>query len=601
MKNNKLLNTLIIAAFVGTNVNAQDSGNRLWVTLNDLGAQPQMKSGRLVSDNEEMKNLIKEYSILSFEQALPDSRQENLQRVFEVECLCNQDALAEAMEKTDILTGAERAPEYELLSTPDDYTMTFSQDYALDLINAKDAWDFTTGDTNIVLGISDGSFFVNHEELQSQYVYVYNSIYAPTYYYHHGTAVATTVAGSTNNGTGKSAIGYNCRMDMRPIGYNYMLQMSYAGARVINVSWTSGCFFSSYYQGVIDEIYLNGTIIVAAAGNGGTCGGPTALVYPAALDHTIAVTSIGPNDNHERYQGNPNTTHQHNSSVDICAPGYDVALTVAPGWYLTGNGTSFAAPYVSGTIGLMLSMRPCLTYEDVLDILQQTAANIDAQNPAYVGTLGAGRVDAGAAMKYLSEMSCESGPGNGHGNGSGGVDPTGDGNNGHGNDDGNFDPSNPGQGNGNNGTTVVNGNTPPVITANNGNGNNGNGNGNNNGNNTDTHVVHGNVGNMHADHHGNSGENGNGNRSGQDGSGELNLPFEANIYPNPTNTSAIVRWNQPGISGIDIMAVDGSLVSHLNAEPGMVSMPINLEQTGVYYIRLSAEDGVKWAGKLVKL
>jgi hypothetical protein len=184
------------------------------------------------------------------------------------------------------------------------------------------------------------------------------------------------------------------------------LQLSYGGARVINLSWSSGCTNSPYVQEVIDEVWGNGTIIVAAAGNGETCGGPSNLVYPAANDHVIAVSSVGPLDNHERTINDSTTTHQHNSSVDICAPGYDVALTVSPGYYLTGNGTSFAAPYVTGTIGLMLSANPCLTFEEVEEILKATAVDIYGLNPSYVDQLGAGRMDSKEAVKLALETSC---------------------------------------------------------------------------------------------------------------------------------------------------------------------------------------------------
>jgi gliding motility-associated-like protein len=144
--------------------------------------------------------------------------------------------------------------------------------------------------------------------------------------------------------------------------------------------------------------------VVAAAGNA-SCGNPNNLVYPAACDHVIAVSSVGPSNNHERTIGNPTTTHQHNTSVDLCAPGYDVALSGNAGWYLTSSGTSFASPYVAGTIGLMLAIRPCLTYEEALYILQATAFNLDSLNPNYAGKLGAGRIDAGLALEFTKNLS----------------------------------------------------------------------------------------------------------------------------------------------------------------------------------------------------
>jgi hypothetical protein len=82
----------------------------------------------------------------------------------------------------------------------------------------------------------------------------------------------------------------------------------------------------------------------------------------------------------------------------LCAPGYDVPLSTAPGFYSTGNGSSFAAPYVSGTVALMMAVNPCLSSDDIEFILKQTAFNLDALNPSYAGLLGAGRLDAAAAV-----------------------------------------------------------------------------------------------------------------------------------------------------------------------------------------------------------
>ena len=89
--------------------------------------------------------------------------------------------------------------------------------------------------------------------------------------------------------------------------------------------------------------------------------------------------------------------------VDIAAPGYDVALSAAPGWYLNTSGTSFAAPYVSGTAALMLAVNPCLTNDDLEILLKSSAANIDALNPSYVGLIGAGRLDAYEAVMLASQ------------------------------------------------------------------------------------------------------------------------------------------------------------------------------------------------------
>lgn len=353
----------------------------------------------------ENKSTVRELSLtfpeLDIEIAFPSSKQKLFQSVYRIKTNGeeSEDVFAALLEHKGVKNIEEETP-IQTLQAPNDYTLAFGNDYALNLINAEGAWDITTGDSSIKIGISDSNFDLDHEELIGAYTTNVNNFFHSNI--NHGTAVAITASGNTNNGVGKSAIGYNTKMRLDFMSFNGLLDLSYAGVQVVNASWASGCVFNNYHQQLINEIYDNGTIIVASAGNGSSCYGPESLVYPAAYNHVISVSSIGPNDNHERIPGDVYSTHQHNDSVHLVAPGYDVGLGIANNNYTTGNGTSFAAPYVSGTIGLMLSVNPCLTYEDVLVILQETAVDIDALNPVYAGFLGAGRLDAAAAVEMAN-------------------------------------------------------------------------------------------------------------------------------------------------------------------------------------------------------
>lgn len=395
----------------------------VWVTVKNIERTKQ---------TVEFQSLVKTLRTnIVFKKAFDSSKQDALQNVYEFVCDCNEVDLYSALHKVPGLTGIEYAPKYEVLAEPNDYSSTFGSNWALDLINANGAWSITTGNSNVNIAISDQNFYINHEELTGKINY-YDSTNTATKT--HGTAVATIAAGNTNNSTGLASIGYNSSLSLFRMNYNDMLMASYGGAKVLNLSWTSGCTFNSYAQLAIDEIWNNGTFIVASAGNGSTCGGANNLVYPAAYNHVFAVTSVGAQDNIERVIGNPNTRHQTNSSVDICAPGHNVPLSAAPGWYFYSSGTSFAAPYVTGTVGLMIAANPNITNSEIDSILRISATNIDSLNPTYIGKIGAGRLNAAEAveMAYLMTLVVED-----------------DGNNGHGNDDDGVDDSNPGQGHGN--------------------------------------------------------------------------------------------------------------------------------------------------------
>jgi len=385
-------------------MSAQAQTGKVWVSVSEPSALGlKVESGKLTSNVATLNNMFNTLNVVSMEQAFPASKRGSLTNVYEITCGCDANVLLQEVAKQGTyFSKPEIVEAFDALFTPNDFNLSITNDYALNLINARDAWDVTTGDSSIVIAITDANFHLNHEELVGKYNYVSSNTSTD---YSHGTAVAISAAGNTNNATGKSAIGYNSSLQLRAMSYNEVLAASYSGARVINMSWSSGCVFNGYAQQVIDEAYANGSILVASAGNGSTCGGASNLVYPAAYNNVIAVSSVGPYDNHERYMGNAATTHQHNASVDICAPGYDVALSTAPGVYLTGNGTSFAAPIVSGTIALMLSANACLTAEQVEYILKNTAVNIDGMNPQYVGMLGAGRLNAAAAVQMAATYS----------------------------------------------------------------------------------------------------------------------------------------------------------------------------------------------------
>ena len=374
--------------------------SKVWLTIDNESDVPSVNQfGDLVSANSSLSNAISSLNITNMVKALPSSRNPELQKVYEVTCNCDEvDLYTTLVNEVNAVSKVEYAPIYKPLATPNDHNL-IANHYALDLIGATDAWNYTTGDPSITIAISDQNYEVTHPELVGQYIYYDNLNNGPA---GHGTAVAIIAAGKTDNMFFKSSIGYNSSLGLYRMNYNEVLDASYAGAKVINLSWMSGCEFNIYQQMAIDEVYNNGSFIVSAAGNGSSCGGPDSLVYPSAYNHVFSVTSIGELDNHERTLGDPNSTHQHNASVDLCAPGYEVWISPSENWEIPSSGTSFAAPFVSGTVALMLSVNPCLSIDDISHILKVTSVNIDALNPDYVGLIGEGRLNAAAAVEMAA-------------------------------------------------------------------------------------------------------------------------------------------------------------------------------------------------------
>jgi hypothetical protein len=82
---------------------------------------------------------------------------------------------------------------------------------------------------------------------------------------------------------------------------------------------------------------------------------------------------------------------------DISAPGVDIFSSIPGGsWEGDWDGTSMAAPHVSGTVALMLQANPALTVDMAKLLLAQTA--IDLGDAGMDNTYGWGRVNAFAAV-----------------------------------------------------------------------------------------------------------------------------------------------------------------------------------------------------------
>ncbi|MBK6643439.1 MAG: S8 family serine peptidase [Bacteroidetes bacterium] len=232
--------------------------------------------------------------------------------------------------------------------------------------------------------------------------------------------VAGCAAAQTDNGIGKSGVGFNCKLRLSAWYNNFdwitpSMQFALYGARVFNYSFKVGCSPTAVHQSFCDLMFDYGCVLVSAAGNGtsGTyCnGGPqpgnNGYVYPASYNHVISVSGV--DQYYQHYPTIGGNSYTHNDKVDICAPAYSVLSLGPSNTYIPSSGTSFSSPYVAGVAALILSVNPCLNGDQVLDIIQQTAFDIypyQTNSPvSLAGLLGAGLVDAGAAVAYAQTAS----------------------------------------------------------------------------------------------------------------------------------------------------------------------------------------------------
>lgn len=141
-----------------------------------------------------------------------------------------------------------------------------------------------------------------------------------------------------------------------------------------------------------------GVILVAAAGNiqsGQPSVGNDPVFYPAGYDQVIGVGSL---DECKQAAGHSS----QNTSVWITAPGKGVkGLSMMTGTYVTGSGTSYAAPFVSAAAALARSAKATLSPTDFQVMLAKTAE--DLGEAGRDNTYGNGMMNLGLLLAAVTK------------------------------------------------------------------------------------------------------------------------------------------------------------------------------------------------------
>lgn len=277
-------------------------------------------------------------------------------------------------------------------------------------MQAELAWNLSTGSSTVVVAVTDDAIKTTHPDLVGKFVAGNDASDQNSTDPNpcgandgnHGTHVAGTVGANTNNGTGIASIGFDvsimpvkigrCSDGALTAGFEGLAWAANNGADVINMSWGGGGS-STFGQNTVNAAFNQGAILVAAAGNDGT----TSFLYPAAYNNVIAVASTTINDTKSSFS-------QFGTWIDISAPGSAIRSTVATGnSYDRYNGTSMASPNVSGLLGLMKSYAPNASRTDLINCLYSSADPVSGN----VGQMGAGRINAFAALNCVSAFTLQ--------------------------------------------------------------------------------------------------------------------------------------------------------------------------------------------------
>lgn len=304
--------------------------------------------------------------------------------------------------------------------TPND--LLLSTQYAITNIQAENAWTLNSGDTNVVIGITDTGVELTHSDLAGQikinpldlagggdgdgdgYVDNYrgwdlgDNDNNPTWTGDpHGVHVSGIAAAKTNNSNGIAGIGFNCKfLPVKIANTAGTLTMAYQGityaadhgCAIINCSW-GGSGGGQFGQDVVSYATINkNALVIVAAGNTGT----DVAQYPACYTYAISVANTKSDDRRS-------ASSTFNYTVDVCAPGESINSTYPTNTYSSLTGTSMASPCAAGAAAIIKSFFPSYTALQVGERLKVTCDNIyPLHSPIYANKLGNGRINLYKAL-----------------------------------------------------------------------------------------------------------------------------------------------------------------------------------------------------------
>ena len=221
----------------------------------------------------------------------------------------------------------------------------------------------------------------------------------------HGTHVSGIIGGTGNAG---GTLGVAPQVSLMTVKFinstgngsiaAFIQGLAYSiqhGAKISNNSW-SGANNTQLLENAIASARSAGQIFVAAAGNGGV-NTDVSPAYPSSfpLDNLVSVAASNSSDQLAGF------SNYGVKTVALAAPGVGILSSIPGGTYQSWDGTSMAAPMVSGAMVLVWSAHPTWTYSQVI---AQVLSTVDVK-PAFQGkTATGGRLDVARAVGYVAPV-----------------------------------------------------------------------------------------------------------------------------------------------------------------------------------------------------
>ncbi|WP_409296610.1 S8 family serine peptidase [Peribacillus sp. SCS-26] len=224
----------------------------------------------------------------------------------------------------------------------------------------------------------------------------------------HGTHVAGILGAVTDNRTGVAGTSFNTsyiipvRLGNDDFTSEAILDAIFYsianGVDVINMSF-GGPGYNQAEQNAIELAWNRGIVLVAAGGNEGH----EVPSYPAAYNFVLGVSATDKEDRLAPFSN-------WGIYIGIAAPGTAILSTTQP--YPVPNtlpnydamqGTSMAAPFVSGAAALLRALSPQVSNQEVVQAIQRSARPIDTDQKEWVPFYGYGLLNLSKAVRVLKK------------------------------------------------------------------------------------------------------------------------------------------------------------------------------------------------------
>lgn len=352
----------------------------------------------------------------------------------------SRENVIETIEKLKAMPNVEYAePNYNVyeFSEPNDTYYQSGKQAVLDLIGAKNLWNFNIDCSNVTVGVMDSGIQTDHEDLidnmwvnngeiagdgidndgngYTDDIYGWNcsdSNGDVSYVSNHGVHVAGIISAVTDNSKGVASIARNAKIASLKIfnssgksSLSYIIEgINYAkknDINIINCSFGGTGWGSSSISIVKSAIEAVPDIFfVIAAGNVATstpqADNDQTAVYPSQLtkdlDNVISVANTTSSDMLS------STSHYGAKSVDIAAPGTSIYSTIPTSSYATMSGTSMATPMVASTVAVMRAVNPNISAKEIKETLCSSSDKLSALTGKVIS---GGRLNAYNAVKAI--------------------------------------------------------------------------------------------------------------------------------------------------------------------------------------------------------